>query len=653
MDSGFVSGKNNIYCWLGNHNGTFPNGTTGGGTWTEFGHYSPTMSEMMACQAANGSWSESVKYGYWIAYVLIAYFAVTAAWTHFSAWNNLNRSIGLLPVLYIPLKLKALIRSLDMPRPDSRLPVVGAQLVSLGLLLSCCVVCFAIFPYYRPPNFGSAPLGLRSEWIATALIVFIVATAVKRNALGFLTGLPYPRLLDLHKTISWVSFFGAIVHTVSMIVRANAQQPWSYTWKTQPLNYGWAAWGALISMAWLCTMSLGPIRRFSHEFFYVFHMSGVLLFIVFMYYHCDQLLGSWAWLHAAVVVLGAATLYRFIVTAWHTAAFFRPQRASVNVVADGALLVKVDVGTMSWQAGDHVYLRFGSFNLFPWQSHPFTIANLPQSSYAQLALATDDRNGEDLEKRTSPSPPRGVPTLSSSPSSSSLINNEMHFVLRPHSGFTSRLFRLAPMYDIPVYIDGPYSSHPSALSSLTSSDSAVLVAGGTGASFVLPLLLQGLRQEGGGRLRRVELVWAVRKAECFEWYKDTIDRIVLLGKEYSVDINIRMHLSRSTPTDGNGEKKVVEEDDIEAGPSSFSTATIPPYVEVCNGRVDGAAAVEIAITVAGKGGAKCVAVISCGPPTLALAVRNVAAKAQLAILKGKFPGGAVEEVELVEELFSC
>ncbi|GAA5893149.1 hypothetical protein JCM6882_003898 [Rhodosporidiobolus microsporus] len=667
MDSGFVEGKNNIFCWLGNHNGAFPNGTAGAGEWTEFGYYSPSMDELMGCQEGNDPWTPSVRYAEWTAYIVLAYFAVAAAWNHFNAWNNLNRSLGLRSVVPVPSKLKALIRSVDMARPDSRFPAVGTLLISSGLLLFGLVICFAIFPYYRPPNYGSSPLGLRSEWVSTALIVFIFATAVKRNVLGFLTGLPYPRLLDLHKIISWISFSAAIVHAVAMIVRAKRQAPWWYALQNEPLAYGWAAWGALMTMFCLCALSLSPLRRLSHEFFYLFHMLNVLLFIVFMYYHCDRLLASWAWLHAAVVVLATATLYRVLATAWRTAGFFRPQRASVEHLPDDALKIVVDVGGMEWQAGDHVFLRFGSIKLFPWQSHPFTVANLPQtsSSSSSAPVHASAAGTDDLEKRVSPSGAGGAASSTDvlSTLSSSAASNTMHLLLRPHTGLTARLSALAPVTSLPVYIDGPYSSHgssSSAVVALAAADAALLVAGGTGASWVFPLLLDVLRKEGGGRLGRggVRLVWAVRREECVGWYAERVRELEALAEALGVEVKIEVYVSRSCEGGAGPEKekeekkKEEEEDEIESLPARATG--VPSFVKFIHRRVDGASAVDEALLRAGEKGCKRVAVFSCGPRTLAQSVRNAAARAQVGILKrGSVAGSTVEEVELVEEVFDC
>ncbi|GAA6040612.1 hypothetical protein JCM8097_008068 [Rhodosporidiobolus ruineniae] len=620
-------------CVLGENNGTWPNGELGMGEWA-FGRYVPTMDEMMACQSNFVSWDASVKYAEWTTYLVGGFFAVCAVFNQISHWADLNRSIGLRPVLAWPRRLVALLRLFDSSRPHTLLPTLGTTLVSLALLLFACLVTFAIHPYYLPPNFGSPGLGLRSEWISTALIVWIIALGVKRNALAVITGLPYSRLLDWHKAFGWVCLLFAIVHTGAMVVQANKGAPWEYNFKTQPLSYGWAAWGALVSLAWLCIMSLGPVRRLSHEFFYSLHMVGNLLFIVMMYYHCDNLLASWSYMHATVVVLGVVLVYRFAVVAYRSGGLFRPRKATVEVIEDGALRISVDVGDghgrgADWQAGEHVFIRFLRPSLFPWQTHPFTIANLP--AHSVFLSSSSSSSSDDLEKQDSA--PATVPS-SSSPST-------MTFILRPYSGLTRRLFQLASLSSsstVPILLDGPYSSHstsgsPAALLSLSAADRALLICGGTGLSFALPMLLAALAgtrtTAPSARLQVVEVHWAVRHQSCFGWYREVFEQVRRAAKERGVELRVVLHLSRED--DG---KEVVQK------------TALPPGVEISAGRPDGAEITRGFIeTSTGH-----VAVLSCGPASLARSVRNAVAREQGRIFSGALK--AVEAIELVEELYS-
>jgi len=64
---------------------------------------------------------------------------------------------------------------------------------------------------------------------------------MKRNALSYLSGISFHRLMALHKVLPWFALFFSAVHTGAMIVRANRQQPWAVTVATNS-QYGWSAW---------------------------------------------------------------------------------------------------------------------------------------------------------------------------------------------------------------------------------------------------------------------------------------------------------------------------------------------------------------------------------------------------------------------------
>ena len=58
----------------------------------------------------------------------------------------------------VPSRFKAVLRTLDQPRPSRLLPTLGTVLVTIAFTIFSFAVCFGIRPYYRPPNFGSSPL---------------------------------------------------------------------------------------------------------------------------------------------------------------------------------------------------------------------------------------------------------------------------------------------------------------------------------------------------------------------------------------------------------------------------------------------------------------------------------------------------------------
>lgn len=108
-----------------------------------------------------------------------------------------------------------------------------------------------------------------------------------------------------------------------------------------------------------------------------------------------------------------------------------------------------------WQAGQHAYVILPSVSNLPTEAHPFTIANIPHG--------LDGTEGSEEKNVT--------------------------FIIRGRTGFTKRLREHASMKgapgSVPAFIDGPYGSPPN----LKTFSTCILIAGGSGVSYCLPLLL--------------------------------------------------------------------------------------------------------------------------------------------------------------------
>lgn len=112
--------------------------------------------------------------------------------------------------------------------------------------------------------------------------------------------------------------------------------------------------------------------------------------------------------------------------------------------------------SFKWQPGQHCFLRFPGFGIHALSSHPFTICSLPSAS-------------EDKQ-------------------------SEITFYIRHRGGFTARLFRYAlaqPGVQIPVLVDGPYGGIDN--HKFFESDRLIVLAGGSGAGWMLPFIEQFLR----------------------------------------------------------------------------------------------------------------------------------------------------------------
>jgi len=138
-------------------------------------------------------------------------------------------------------------------------------------------------------------------------------------------------------------------------------------------------------------------------------------------------------------------------------------------------LIRVTIPTnMKWSPGMHIFIRFA--HIRPFESHPFTIASIPSTE-------ADGRN-------------------------------EMVFIIRPETGFTHVLAEVAakssPDRKSPVILDGPYGE--TGVNQLRAYDSVLLLAGGTGITFIVPLLvdLVSAMKLKDGPCRKVDIFWAVK-----------------------------------------------------------------------------------------------------------------------------------------------
>jgi hypothetical protein len=67
----------------------------------------------------------------------------------------------------------ALARLMTYPVLSAWLPPLGNSLLIFAFAIFSFGFTFGNRVYSRPPNFGSWPIGLRSEWIATAMLPWI------------------------------------------------------------------------------------------------------------------------------------------------------------------------------------------------------------------------------------------------------------------------------------------------------------------------------------------------------------------------------------------------------------------------------------------------------------------------------------------------
>lgn len=324
------------------------------------------------------------------------------------------------------------------------------------------------------------------------------------------------------------------------------------------------------------------------------------------------------------------------------------QRAQVCVEECGFIKVTVPVNFV-WQPGQHCFLRFRSFGLHVLSAHPFTICSLP-------SISPDKKS-------------------------------EITFYIRHRRGFTARLYSRAMQHPgllTPVLVDGPYGGIDN--QKYFDSDRLVVVAGGSGAGWILPFIEQFLRycstavsedhesvdkeeKEANSqpliRRRRLHgpqslrVVLATRDIASRTWFHTAFTDLLLSYYSSSThpDIKVEVHLTgdaeRIIQSPARSEKDLERSDSSSSGGSPkdqhaaetrrLSAMHVPD--EEVRGRPNLPSIIREEASVAESRNGQNLGVFVCGPLSMQDDVRNAVAKENLDIVKSSRPGGVYLHLE--------
>ncbi|KAF2725757.1 hypothetical protein K431DRAFT_280473 [Polychaeton citri CBS 116435] len=389
------------------------------------------------------------------------------------------------------------IRSFLMyqPRPigfvNKTLPGNATTLFILCLfLLNAFVACYRV-QFRMPYVFLFSD---RSGLLFVGNLPWLYILAAKNQPLQFLTGHSYEGLNIFHRRLGeWLCLL-ALAHAATELAA------WYYF--LLPLGVSLVKYltfgiillgsGAFFSYELLYVTSLASFRQRWYELFLGSHVVLQLAALVMVYLHHHRTrtyVGT-----ALAIFLIDRIVFRLLVK-------LRTVQAELAVLEDGQtmmlsadwaiaqpslLSLRRDV-SRGWQPMAHVFIAVPALGRsHRFQSHPFTIASAAPhkgSHHAWLSL-----------------------------------------IIRAHRGFTGDLLDLAcNQQSVPVRFDGPYGS-VHALEMLQDSDTAIVVAGGSGIAVAYPLLwalLHGDNSEDHDmfptRVQQVHLIWIVQEASHLEW----------------------------------------------------------------------------------------------------------------------------------------
>ncbi|KAF2125825.1 hypothetical protein P153DRAFT_378646 [Dothidotthia symphoricarpi CBS 119687] len=323
---------------------------------------------------------------------------------------------------------------------------------------------------------------------------YLLAMRAPYSPVQWLTRLSHEELKAAHQILGRITFFLFILHGVFYFVffvmsgvLAKRIKDWDVIWGTT----------SLVLFAAISTTALSFIRRRNYRVFYISHIAIANFIIVPLYLHVSHI-RVYVWQVIAVEALHL--IFR--------AVRLQMYQGTIRLLP-GTNLVQIRIplppksSTLNWKPGQHVYLSR------PWagakvpsyydqwvmtnKTNPFTIASIPAKD-KELLLIARTLNGNtkylgDLAR--------------------SLAQGGSNVPMLPTAGGDIPI--------LPIVLEGPYGAS-TRLPDLSEYDKVLFVAGGVGATFVIPIYRSILESQNpipaGTRIR---CIWAVQKLADTQW----------------------------------------------------------------------------------------------------------------------------------------
>lgn len=388
------------------------------------------------------------------------------------------------------------------------------------------------------------PWSNRIGVLAYALTPLSVMMASRESMLSVVTGIPYQSFNFLHRWLGYIILAQALLHTVAWVVietKLYAPQPAA---AMQLVTETYMIWGIVATLLILTLFILSlpfVIRRTGYEFFRKAHYILAMVYIGACYAHWDKLS---CFLYSSLLIWFLDRLLRLIRTGLiHYQILsdgtmgFQAIHASIKHFPDAengdVLRLDFEHSQDPWKIGQHFYLCFTDCSI--WQSHPFT----PLS----LSILKDGKVAHS-------------------------------YILRAKQGETKKLAELARKKLIetttvttPVILSGPYGE--SITRNLTPEMNLLCVAGGTGITYVLPVLLNLISQRSL-EAQKVQLIWAVRNESDTKWVQEELQSIYKASGTHGISVLIYVTREAGPPESaGSGEESNAVDKPEEAGSTPY------------------------------------------------------------------------------------
>ncbi|TWU71183.1 hypothetical protein ED733_001259 [Metarhizium rileyi] len=352
--------------------------------------------------------------------------------------------------------------------------------IYLGLNLVC------VFANLDTNSNMTSNIASRTGWLAVANLVVVMFFALKNTPLAFLTAWSYERLNCLHRISGYVAVTHLVVHAACYSVFF-----YSIGLASQLLSTG-DVYGIISGSCWvLLALAAVFIRRWWYELFYYLHVSLWVVSIVTLGLHQPKMANKF--IYGTIIagsMWGFDRIIRFVRLVAHSG-----NTATLTPLPNGGTRVTLANTPLGVTAGKHCFLWIPRLRLF--ETHPFTIASA----------------------------------------------DPLEFVVASHNGFTADLHKHAldyPGVPLKASIEGPYGTVPKA----SSFETAILVSGGSGASFTFGLANTLLRRVRSSNTKRIIFVWIVKYNSYLKWFAH---HLVALTKDTRFEVHVFVTRSQAPP----------------------------------------------------------------------------------------------------------
>jgi predicted ferric reductase len=358
--------------------------------------------------------------------------------------------------------------------------------------------------------------------LAFALTPLTLVLSTRDNLFSLITGIPYQHFNFMHRALGRIIFVQSLIHTIGWtIIQGHFYEPATQPaylakqWQERYYKWGFIA-QMLLALVWVGSLS-PVIRWIGHEAFRKSHYFFGILFLGGCWGHWPEMK---EWMIASIAVvffdrfcrLARMMLLHFNLKSADGGIGFKTAAAVPLLYTDEDLVavvaLRVKSKRLGWRAGQHFFLTFPSITLL--QSHPFT-----------------------------PAVVRG---------------DEQLYLIVGMAGETARLVtaaKEAPEAQLPVILCGAYGSPVLD----RGAENFLLVAGGTGVSFTLPLaeeLINATAKPAG----KLHFVWIIRREQNVEWIRQELLELVKKAAERRVELEVVVYVTRDSAKDKEmGEKE--------------------------------------------------------------------------------------------------